>query len=94
MQSRKSELLNFIDHLAPTSKVGIYYVDKELNIKHYSIYSYDGLDVLHNKLNSFDEDLDDKLIRIITWAESETDDYLLGIYEGLTVESSDCRVES
>lgn len=81
--SKKSELIKFLDYVQENHSVGIYYLDKTMNIPHYSIYKYNELDVLRGKIKNFNADLDDDLIKVLMWRSSDSLDYLTGVYDGI-----------
>ena len=83
METRKTELLNFLKYLQPGHLVGIYYLDKTMGIVHFSIYSEDTLNVLQDKLKTFNDQLDDAMLKILLWKASDSQDYLTGVYDGI-----------
>lgn len=83
METRKTELLNFLKYLQLCKYVGIYYVDKTMGIVHYSVYSNENIDVLREKLKTFNDSLDDDMLKILLWKVSDSKEYLTGVYDGL-----------
>jgi len=81
--NRKQELLNFIKCVRDGQLVGVYYLDKPMNIVHYFVYSYSDLDALQDKLRPFNNQLDDDFIKILLWKVSDSQEYLDGVYDGL-----------
>ena len=82
--NRKKDLQSFLDTVPSNHFVGLYYKDLNLNISHYSIYKYSDISILREKLEKFNSDLDDGLIRVLLWKSAETEEYLTGVYDGVT----------
>lgn len=81
--NRKSELNNFLEYIPENHSVAIYYLDKSLNIPHYTIYDYSEISLLREKVKHFNNDLEDDLMKVLQWRSSESKDYLTGVYDGL-----------
>ena len=81
--NRKTELNNFLDYIPENNLVAIYYIDKSLNIPHYTIYDYSEIPLLREKAKHFNNDLEDDLIKVLQWRTSDSKDYLTGVYDGL-----------
>ena len=83
--NRKQELLTFLDYVLKDQLVGVYYLDKMMGIVHYSIYSDDSINVLKEKLSALPETLEDDMLKILLWKTGESEEYLIGVYEGIVM---------
>lgn len=84
--TKKAELINYIDAVPDDFSIGVYYLDKMLNILHYNIYKKSESENLLEKVEKFDNNLEDDFIRVESWRSSPSLDYLVGIYDGLLIE--------
>ena len=79
--SRKEDLIEFITLVPADHKVGIYYIDKELKILHFKVYTVAEIPQLKKVLNLLDDDLEDQVIRVMDWKSSMSEQQLTEIYD-------------
>ena len=84
--TKKAEITKYIENVPENFSIGIYYLDKMLNILHYSVYNKETVDQLKEKIEKFDNNLEDEFLHIVSWKSSPSVDYLVGIYDGLLIE--------
>ena len=63
-----------------------------MNIPHFSVYRKSDCSVLFSKLEKLNDNLENDLLRVISWKQGATREYLTGIYDGLNMqgENNDC----
>ena len=81
--SKKKELLSFIDGVPPGKLIGIYYLDKLLDIVHYSVFDQDHHCELVKKVEAMRDSLEDDIVSVIHWRVGISLDYLRGVYDGI-----------
>ena len=91
--TRKQKFIDFVQFTDDAQLIGVYYLDKLLNIIHYSIYSFEDRARLIDEIKKLDDGLEDDLIKIHLWLASESKDYLIGVYDGLVKDQGTMRVE-
>lgn len=92
--TRKNDLLMFLDYVPDGNLVGVYYVDKVLDLIHYSVYEKSDFGTLKEKIELFNDDLDDSVMQILSWEQSDSEPYLVGVYDGLVKEHERVKVEN
>ena len=89
--TKKQELIDFLNSVPEDHAVGIYYLDKQLNILHYNLYKKDDVHILIEKLPKYNNNLEDDFIQIKLWKSSPSLNYLVGVYDGLVNVETDAE---